>query len=84
VQQLVDDLLVVADEVHVEGAVVRYRARRRGIYGDRALPPEIAILTALERLRDQKRLVIVGLSSDGREMHLMLRCGLEVVVAPLA
>lgn len=78
------DLLVVADEVHVEGgAVVRYRARRRGIYGDRALPPEIAILTELERLRDLRRLVIVGLSTDHKEMHVMLRSGLELLVAPL-
>lgn len=76
------DLLVVCDEVIPVGAVVRYRARRRGIYADRQLPPEIMILTELERLRDLKRLVILGLSSDQREMHIQLRCGLELVVAP--
>ncbi len=81
---MVADLERVADEVHVEGAVVRYRARRRGIYGDRALPPEIVILRQLELLRDQRRLVIVGLSYDEKEMHIMLRSGLELLVAPLA
>lgn len=82
-EQLLQELELVCDEVHAEGSIVRYRAKRLGLFKDRHLPPEINVLSHLELLRDQKRLVIVSMSADYKEILIMLRSGLELRLAPL-
>lgn len=84
VESLVHDLSTVADEVRVDGTgIVRYRARPLGLYGDRILPPEIEVMRVLQRLRDARRLTIVRMSGDGKEVLINLRAGVELTVAPV-
>jgi hypothetical protein len=83
VESLLNDLRTVVEDVTVESAMVRYRARPLGLFGDRVLPPEIEVMRVLQTLRDHHRLTIVHLSQDGKEVLIMLRAGVELTVAPV-
>lgn len=81
VESLLNDLRTVA-EVTVDSAIVRYKARPLGLFGDRVLPPELEVMRVLQTLRDHHRLTIVHMSQDGKEVLIMLRAGVELTVAP--
>lgn len=83
VESLLSDLRTVADEVAVESGIVRYRARPLGLFGDRVLPPELEVMRVLQVLRDARRLTIVRMSADGKEVLIALRSGVELTVAPV-